>query len=267
MENLCYKVKTPLRIDGHLDEEAWRKAFWSPRFIDVIGGTPALYDSRAALLWDDKNLYVGFWAEEPFPIATIEQRDGYLWFENDLEVFIDGGDTYYEFQISARNTVYEVFYIWKDAYEKGGWNRRPEFDVFRNDARVFGGNHDRQGYYFWKGDHPRGNRWAFLNWDFPGMKSAVYVDGPINDPSHPAKGWFAEIAFPWSGMKDLAGGRPIPPKEGAEWRIFLGRYTTLAINGGHTSVGWAWDKVGSDDNHRPECFTKFRFTEQYAEDR
>ena len=160
-----------------------------------------------------------------------------------------------------------MFYIWKDAYEKGGWKNRPEFDVFRNDARVFGGNHDRQGYYFWKGDHPRGNRWAFLNWDFPGMRSAVFVDGPINDPEHPAKGWFAEIAFPWSGMKDLAGGRPIPPKEGDEWRIFLGRYNNLAINGGHTSVGWAWDKVGSDDNHRPECFTKFRFTEQYAEDR
>ena len=37
MENLCYKVKTPLRIDGRLDEDAWRKAPWSPRFVDEIG--------------------------------------------------------------------------------------------------------------------------------------------------------------------------------------------------------------------------------------
>lgn len=93
------------------------------------------------------------------------------------------------------------------------------------------------------------------------------MDGPINDPHTPAKGWFAEIAFPWSGMKDLAGGRTIPPEEGDEWRIFLGRYNNLAINGGHTSVGWAWDPVGSDDNHRPEAFTTFRFTERFAEDR
>ena len=266
MENICYKTRTPMTIDGYLDEEAWKKAPWSPRFIDVIGGTPALWDSRAAVLWDNENLYVAFWAEEPFPLATIEERDGLLWFENDLEVFIDGIDTYYEFQISARNVVYEVFYIWKDAYEKGGFGDRAEFDVFKNDARVFGGNHDRQGKWFWRGDHPRGNRRAFLNWDFPGMKSAVHVDGPINDPEHPAKGWYAEIAFPWSGMKDLAGGRPIPPKDGNVWRIFLGRYNNLSINGGHTSVGWAWDRVGTDDNHRPETFTEFRMSTQYVED-
>ena len=165
MENICYRTRTPLCIDGRLEEDAWKKAPWSHRFVDVIGGTPALYDSRAAVLWDDRCLYVGFWAEEPYPTATITQRDGYLWFENDLEVFIAGEDTYYEFQISARNTVYEVFYIWTDAYQSGGWSSRPEFDVVKNNARVFGGNHDRQGTYFWNGDHPRGTRWAFLNWD------------------------------------------------------------------------------------------------------
>ena len=109
MENICYRTRTPLCIDGRLEEDAWKKAPWSHRFVDVIGGTPALYDSRAAVLWDDRCLYVGFWAEEPYPTATITQRDGYLWFENDLEVFIAGEDTYYEFQISARNTVYEVY--------------------------------------------------------------------------------------------------------------------------------------------------------------
>ena len=267
MENICYRTRHPITIDGVLDESVWEKAAWSDRFVDVIGGTPALYDTRAALLWDDDNLYAAFRVEEPFPTATLTERDSYLWFENDLEVFIDGGDTYYEFQLNALNTVYEVFYIWKDAYLRGGWNKRAEFDVFQNDARVFGGNHDRQGMYFWKGDHPRGNRWAFLNWDFPGMRSAVHVDGALNDPAHPAKGWTAEIAFPWSGMRDLAGSRSLPPKEGDEWRLFLGRYNNLALNGTHVSVGWAWDRVGSDDNHRPESFSLFRFTEQYADER
>ncbi|HIT35420.1 MAG TPA: carbohydrate-binding family 9-like protein [Candidatus Faecousia intestinavium] len=266
MENICYRTQTPLCIDGRLEEDAWKKAPWSHRFVDVIGGTPALYDSRAAVLWDDRCLYVGFWAEEPYPTATITQRDGYLWFENDLEVFIAGEDTYYEFQISARNTVYEVFYIWTDAYQSGGWSSRPEFDVVKNNARVFGGNHDRQGTYFWNGDHPRGTRWAFLNWDMPGMRSAVSVEGFLNDPSRPSKGWYAEIAFPWEGMRDLAGGRSLPPKDGDVWSLFLGRYNNLPLNGGHISVGWSWDPVGSDDNHRPEAFTRFRFSQEYVED-
>ena len=67
-------------------------------------------------------------------------------------------------------------------------------------------------------------------------------------------------------MEDLAGGRDLPPKDGDTWRIFLGRYNNLSINGGHTSVGWAWDVVGTDDNHRPETFTEFRMSTQYVED-
>jgi hypothetical protein len=37
----------------------------SPRFEDLEEkGRPVLFDTRAAMLWDDSYLYVGFWLEE-----------------------------------------------------------------------------------------------------------------------------------------------------------------------------------------------------------
>lgn len=262
----CYRTHTPLAIDGRPEEAAWQKAPRSQRFIDVIGGTPGLYDTRAALLWDDDNLYIAFWCEEPYPSATITERDGLLWFENDVEVFIDGGDTYYEFQINALNTIYEVFYIWRDAYVKGGRFDAPEFDIFEQNALTFGGNHDRSGEYFWRGSHPRGSRWVFRGWDFPGLRTAVHIDGKLNDDTVVSKGWTLELAFPWYGMKWLADGRSLPPAEGDIWRLFLGRFEKLMLNGKETHVGWAWDKIGTDDNHYPERFTEICFTSQYVED-
>lgn len=262
----CYRTRAPIHLDGNPDEPAWTLAPKSPRFIDVIDGSPALYDSRSALLWDDQNLYIAFWCEEPFPEAHITQRDGLLWFENDLEVFIDGGDTYYEFQITALNTIYEVFYIWKDVYTPGSRFDVPQFDIFAHNAITFGGNHDRSGEYFWKGSHPRGLRWVFRDWDFPGLQTAVHIDGSLNDPAHPSRGWSVELAFPWTGMTWLANGRALPPAEGDVWRLFLGRYEKMMLNGQETHAGWAWDAIGTDDNHYPELFTPITFSAAYVED-
>jgi hypothetical protein len=259
---ICYKINQTLDVNGKLDHPLWQKAQKTRRFVDVIGGNPGLYDTRAAMLYDNENLYIGFWCEEPFPHATISQRDGLLWFENDLEVFIDGGDCYYEFQLNAMNTIYEVFYIWQDVYEKNRWHKKDSFDILANNALTFGGNYDRTGQYFWRGLHPRGNRWAFRNWDFPGLRSFVHIDGVLNDTSHISKGWTAMIVLPWSGMIELAGNRPIPPADGDIWRFFLGRYETLHINGKETSVGWALDPVGVNDNHYPEKFSNIKFTQK-----
>ncbi len=258
----CLRTPSPLVIDGKLDEPAWQHAERSPRFVDVIGGNPGLYDTRAALLWDDTHLYVGFWCEEPFPEAHLTQRDDLIWFENDVEVFIDGIDSYYELQINARNTIYEVFYIWRDAYRRGGHFDVPEFDVVANNALTFGGNYDRTGQHFWRGIHPRGVRWAYRHWDLPGLQAAVHVDGELNNPDVISKGWTIELAFPWEGMRWLANGRPLPPREGDTWGIFLGRYQKLCINGRETSVGWSWDPVGTGDNHYPERFTRIVFSER-----
>ena len=256
----CYRTPDPITIDGKLKEHVWDIAPESPRFVDVVSGAPGLYDTRSSLLWDDSYLYVGFRVEEPYVRGELEERDDIIFMENDIEVFIDGGDTYYEFELNALNTIYEVFFIWQDAYKRDGKFDVPEFDLFSGKAVSFGGNHDRRGSDFWRGTHPRGNRWAFPGWDFPGLKTAVHVNGKINDDSVPDKGWTVEIGFPWDGMKWLAGGRSLPPRDGDVWGIFLARYEKLEVSGRPVHVGWSWNRIGDPDNHIPERFTQIHFS-------
>jgi hypothetical protein len=66
----CYRTHEPPTVDGRLNEAAWQQAPKSPRFVDMVTGDPAIFDTRAAALWDDQNMYIGFWVEEPFVEAT-----------------------------------------------------------------------------------------------------------------------------------------------------------------------------------------------------
>jgi hypothetical protein len=258
---IAHRVNTPLAIDGRLSETAWQCAPKSPRFVEMSTGDVALYDTRAAVLWDDANLYVGFWVEEPYPTAHLTKRDSIIFSENDVEVFIDGGDCYYEFEVNARNTIYEVFFIWCDAWKKGGRFDTPEFDVHGTHAYKFGGNFDRAEASFWRGSHPRGLRWAFTDWDFPGIQSATHIDGELNNPSVISNGWRCVVAFPWAGMAHLANGRSLPPKHGDEWRLFLGRFQKLRVAGNVIGAGWSASPHGGHDTHMPEKFTTVRFDE------
>ena len=79
-------------IDGRLDESCWRSATRSPRFADLVHATPGQYDTRAAVLWDDECLYVGYWVEEPHVEARHTRRDALIYEDNDVELFIAGPD-------------------------------------------------------------------------------------------------------------------------------------------------------------------------------
>ena len=262
----CYRTRSRDLADRALTAKAWAVAPRSEPFVDVVSGTPALYDTQAAMLWDDTRLYAGFWCDTPFVEAHVTERDELVCVESDVEVFFDGGDTYYELQLNARNTVYEVLYIWKDAYERGGRFDVPELDVRR--AMTFAGNADARhtANTFWTGTHPRGNRWTFFDWDLRGLQTAVRVEGTLNDPETVDVGWTAEIEFPWAGMHLLAGGRALPPKTGDVWRIFLARYEKFRIGGADVSAGWSPDAIGSVDNHQPERFMEVVFSDEYVED-
>ena len=254
----CHRTSEKLVVDGRLSEACWQRAPKSPRFVDMVTGAPGFLETRMAALWDDENLYVAYWVQEPNVQAQFTERDSPIYFENDVELFIAGKDCYYEFEINARGTVYEVFYVWQDAYEKGGFSRKLEFDLLKRPVDVLGGFQDALRYK----KHPRGRRWAFMDWDFPGLKTAVQVDGTLNDPSTLDRGWTVELAFPWAGMRTLAEGRALPPRNGDVWRMDFSRFEALRYNGRlvDPSVGWSFNTHGVYDSHIPECFTYVHFS-------
>ena len=250
----AYRVPEPLAIGGKLDDASWRLAPRSPRFVDLITGKPTVHDTRAAVLWDDSYLYAGFWVEEPFVEAKLTERDSLIWSENDIEVFVAGADAYYELEINALGTIYEAFFLWEDAYERAGFSKAPEF------SRTAPGAKPWNGVGFDK--HPRGPRLGFFNWDLPGLRSAVAVDGTINDNRDRDRGWTAEIAIPWSGMQQLAtDGRTLPPRDGDTWRMDFSRFNTYrAAAPAEDSGGWAWSAHGVWDSHVPELFSYIHFS-------
>lgn len=258
----AYRVAAPPAIDGRLDEPCWQAAPRSPRFADLVSGRRAIHDTRAAVLWDDDNLYVGFWAEEPHVTATLAERDALIYTDNDLELFIAGQDAYYEFEINALGTIYEVFFIWEEAYARAGYAQMPEFA--RDDPQVLPFN----GVGFTS--HPRGPRIGFWNWDFPGLRSAVHVDGTLNDDSDRDRGWTVELALPWAGMRALAqaDGRALPPRDGDIWRMDFSRFNQYREAApAEDSSGWAWSPHGVWDSHIPDCFPFIHFSSTPVEAR
>jgi len=258
---MARKIPSSIMVDGNLNKDMWRNAQWSKRFVDMVTGDPGMYNTQTALLWSDTHLYIAFKAEEPFVEALQTDRDSIVFLENDLEVFIDGGDCYYELEVNAANTVYEVFFIWKDAYTKGSKFDIPLFDVHHQQAYTFGGDYDRNGASFWKGTHPRGIRWAFTHFDMPGLQTAVKVEGTINDNSDIDTGWSLEIAIPWTSLDLLANGRALPPNPGDVWTLFLGRFQKLMAGGLEVNPhpAMALNSHGIYDTHLPDKWSRIKF--------
>jgi hypothetical protein len=258
---VAQRASGAIAADGTASSPGWQAAPRTARFVDLVTGAPAALDTTASVLWDDDNLYIAFWAAEPAVSATMTNRDELLFFENDLEVFIDGGDSYYELEFNALGVVYEAFYIWRDSFSRGSKWDTPKFDVHSPLVHSFGGDYEASRDSFWTGNHPRGTRWAYLNYDLPGVSVAVSVTGAINDPSVIDEGWTAEIIIPWVSLGDLANGRSLPPKDGDEWGIFLGRFEQLATRSPETTAtaGWGASPIGVADTHVPESFTRVRF--------
>jgi hypothetical protein len=249
----AYRTDVPITIDGKLDEAAWKRAPLSPRFVDILSGGRTIHGTHAAVLWDEENLYVAFRVEEPFVRAKYTNRNDPIYYDNDVEVFIAGRDAYYEFEVNAFNTTYEAFFIWKDAYEKGGFAKATEFSLDK--LKPFNG----VGFT----NHPRGGRLGQFDWSFPGKRTAVVIDGTINNDTDRDRGWTVELALPWKGMAWLAkaGQRARPPKEGEVWRMDFSRFNTYKeAPPAKDSGGWVWTRHATWDSHIPECFVHVGFT-------
>lgn len=251
----AYRTVNPPIIDGHLEEAAWQSAPKSPSFRDLISGAETIHDTKAAVLWDDEYLYIAYWIEEPNLEASITERDGLIYKNNDVELFIAGEDTYYEFEINTYGTIYEVLFVWEAVYRSGGYDQLPGLGENAPGKRSFNG----VGYK----THPKGPRIGFWQWDLPGLQTAVVADGTINDNRDRDRGWTVELALPWSGLQILAkgDGRSIPPQPQDTWRMDFSRFNQYKEAApAEDSGGWAWSPHGIWDSHVPECFTYVHFS-------
>ena len=256
-------IDGPLIRDGRAAGPLWNAAPRTPRFVDMGGGAAAPLATTAAVLWSERHLHIAFWAEEPAPVATLTDRDDLLFFENDLEIFIDGGDAYYELEFNALGTIYEVLFVWRDAAGRGSRWDTARFDVHSPRVHSFGGDYDRGTRAFWTGNHPRGTRWAFLDYDLAGLEVQVQVDGRLNDPATLSRGWTAEVTIPWASLADLANGRSLPPQDGDIWGILFARFQQIATRGGRATAGWCAHPFGVPDTHIPACFTQVVFDRRH----
>src|SRR5579859_2810645 len=119
----CHHAPAPIRVDGKLDDEAWKRAPWTDWFVDIRDASYSepRFHTRAKMLWDDDYLYVAAELEEPDVWATLTEHDSVIFRDNDFEVFLNPtGDTlnYFEFEINALNTDWDLFL--NKPYRQGG---------------------------------------------------------------------------------------------------------------------------------------------------
>lgn len=238
----CYRTPHPIRIDGKLDDPAWRRAPWTTDFVDIRGnaGPTPRFRTRAKLLWDDTTLYIAAQLQEPDVKATITQHDAVIFHDNDFEVFLkppaeitapDGSKQpapgYFEFEINALNTSWDLYL--DKPYRLGG--------------------------------HPDNS------WNIPGLKTAVAIHGTLNNPSDTDRGWTVEIAIPFAAF---ATRLPVaPPHPGDQWRINFSRVEwPKGIDGHdpannkpgiHTEDNWVWTPQGEINMHIPEHWGYLNF--------
>jgi hypothetical protein len=231
---VCGRASGPIRVDGKLNEASWADAPWSEEFVDIEGDRRPRprFRTRMKMLWDDENLYIAAQMEEPHVWATLTEHDSVIFHDNDFEVFIDpDGDShlYAELEVNALNTTWDLLLT------------RPYKD---------------QGH-------------ALDAWEATGLKTAVLVDGTLNDPRDRDKGWTVEIAWPWKSLKELSSVKT-PPGDQDQWRINFSRveWRHEVAGGKYRRVkglnedNWVWSPQGVVDMHRPERWGVVQFSTQ-----
>jgi hypothetical protein len=228
---------------------------WSEPFVDMATGGPALLKTVCAIRNEPDALVVQFRCEEPYPTATVVERDGIVFRDNDVEVFIDFGWGYYEFELNAAGTIYEVMHVWRNSFAQSPFADNPDWVITNPSVYTFAGDFDRRPASFWEGTHPRGVRIAHRAYDLPGLQTSVTIDGELNNPLVRSTGWEATVRFPWPALSDLSGGRFNSSME-SHIPMFLGRFQQLQISGQQVTAAWCLSPHGVADTHQPEQFTR-----------
>lgn len=199
---VCYKAPAPIQIDGKLSPTEWDAIPWTGDFVDIEGDKRPKphFQTRAKMTYDDNGMYFAVLLEEPHVWANLTEHDAVIYQDNDFEIFLDPtNDThnYLEYEVNALGTDWDLFLS------------RP----YRDNPKVLN------------------------NWEFAGMKSAVYIDGTLNDPTDTDRSWSVEVFIPWASIFQVDRGKE-KPEIGEQLRVNFSRveWTTEVKAGKYEKV-------------------------------
>lgn len=228
----CKRATKPFVLDGNINKDFWSDAPFTSDFVDIEGESKGIprFQTRAKMLWDDSNIYFAaeLMGDEIF--ANVTKRDDVIFQDNDFEIFIDpDSDThqYYEFEMNARNTVWDLFLT--KPYRDGGK--------------------------------------AINSWDIQGLQTAVHIDGELNKPYAKNRKWSIEVVMPFEVLKEAAKHSKPPIEgdfwrvnfSRVQWKtdIVDGKYEKrIDKNSGNVlpEDNWVWSPTGVINMHYPELW-------------
>ncbi len=234
---VVYQTLNELQIDGKGEDAAWKRAAWSGDFSDIEGERKPkpLHSTQVKMLWDHHCLYILAELTEPHIWSYYTTRDQIVYHENDFEIFIDPNNdahNYYEFELNAANTLFDLFL--PQPYRNGGQ--------------------------------------PLISWNSEGFKSAVSIDGTLNDPTDTDRKWTVEMAVPFASLN--VGDTVSTPVDGQIWRINFSRvnWQTEVVDGKYQrkkdektgrpvpEYNWVWSPTGEINMHTPERWGMLQFS-------
>ncbi|MDJ1495353.1 carbohydrate-binding family 9-like protein [Cytophagaceae bacterium DM2B3-1] len=229
-----YTARKPV-IDGDINDPAWQSVSWTEQFTDIEGDKrpKPVWTTRVKMVWSDSALFIAAELDEPHVWATLKQHDEIVYYDNDFEVFIDPDqDThhYFEIEVNAINTIFDL--LLPKPYRNGGD--------------------------------------AMISWHVDKLRSAVKVNGTLNNPADIDKGWTVEMAIPFWAL--TIGNNRTVPEHGTLWRINFSRveWDTDIQNGKYVKRkdangrnlpehNWVWSPQGVINMHYPERWGYLQF--------
>ena len=239
----AYKTNFSINIDGKVNESIWEKANWTSNFIDIEGVDDPKYQTKIKMLWDEDFFYILADIKEPNIWADITERDAIIFHNNNFEIFLDpNGNThnYYEIEINALNTIWDLFLT------------KPYREL---------------------------NSSVINDWNITGLKSAIGINGTLNNPNDIDKGWIVEMAIPWSAFKTSYFQDIVPRNQ--FWRVNFSRVNwnhTIDKNGTYSrkknkedskylkEFNWVWSPQGVINMHEPEKWGYVLFSSKNIND-
>lgn len=235
------KTDEAIVIDGLNNETAWARVPWSDKFVDIEGDFKPIphFETKVKMLWDENYLYLYARLDEPHIWGTLTQHDAIIYHDNDFEIFLKPSEhqsLYYEIEVNALNTIMDL--MMAKAYRIGGE--------------------------------------AIMHWDVKNLKSAVHIEGTLNNPNDIDSYWSVEMAIPFTSLGTF--GKSPTPRLNSFWQINFsrvqwqhiienGEYKRKKENGKLVAEdNWVWSPIGIINMHYPERWGYIQFVEHIDKD-